>query len=148
MDNKPVPEPRRESHLRLIAAGAAVLVAVFLLAWLPNERKLRRVETTLQIAELDLRLATAHRKLGVASHHAARGDYPETGIAAMQFFRDCAALAESGALDDRPRTKGAIGAYASNRDAFLGQIAANDPTVHERLASLYLVMNGVIQRRE
>jgi hypothetical protein len=148
MDSAPVAEPRRDSPLRLIAVGAALLIAVFLLAWLPGERKLRRVETALQTADLELRLATAHRKLGVASHHAARGDYPETGIAAMQFFRDCAALAESGDLDHRPRTKTAIASYAASRDSILGQIAAADPAVHERLASLYMVMNGVIQRRE
>jgi hypothetical protein len=50
--------------------------------------------------------------------------------------------------DNRPRTQIALQGYAQSGDVILGELANGDPMVKERLASMYMTMNGVIERRQ
>lgn len=140
----PTPRPSPKNALVVIL----LILGAFLLGWLPKEIEGRRLESTLRTTQLDLRLTDLHRQLGVASHQAMLGDFPAAGIAALGFYDGCRALAESGALEDRVRTRTALGAYAGQRDEMLARVAVADPSVREGFASLYLTMNGVIERRQ
>lgn len=125
-----------------------LLAFAFVLGYGPKELERRKLASTLQQTDLDLRLATLHRLLGVASHEAQRNNYASAATAARAFFDGCRAVTSEYKLEDRPRTRGALQAYASTSDVVLGQLANGDPAVRERLASLYLTMNGLIERRE
>ena len=143
------PEPRRPRFsFRLFLLVIVLLVAAFLGGYVPQALELRRATATLQRTELDLRLADLHRRLGVASHEALRNNYANASAAARQFFEGCAALAQTGLLAKEPRTQIAITSYASQRDEIMTALAIADPQMKERLASMYLVMDGVLQRRE
>jgi hypothetical protein len=145
---KEKPAPLRHAYTRAALIALPLIVLAFLIGWLPKELEGRRLTSTLRATELELRLANLHRELGVASHEAMRGNYPGAGVAAMSFFDGCRTLAESRVLDERIRTRTALGAYAGNRDTFLEKLAAADPEVGPQLSSLYLTMNGVIERRQ
>ena len=144
----PPPEPHRRSSLKVFLLVILLLVAAFLGGYIPQALELRRVAETLQRTELDLRLANLHRRLGTASHEVQRNNFASATVAARDFFDGCAALAQSGALASEPRTQIAIASYAGQRDEIMTPLAVADPQVRERLAGMYLVMDGVLQRRE
>jgi hypothetical protein len=141
---QPPPQPRR---LRTFAISLVLIVLAFLGGYVPKEIEARRVRATLSKTELNLRMADLHRQLGVASHEAQRNNFAAAANEARAFFDGCASLAASEQFNDQPRTKNAISAYAASRDTILAQLAAGDPTAKERLAGLYLAMEGVLERR-
>jgi len=96
----------------------------------------------------DLQLATLERQLGVAALEAQRNNYGTAGTAARAFFEGCRSTAGEYDFTDMPRTRLALTSYASSSDTILGQLAVADPTVKDRLATLYLTMDGLIQRRQ
>lgn len=144
----PPPEPRRRSSMKLFLLMIVLLVAAFLGGYVPQALELRRVAETLKRTELNLRLADLHRRLGVASHEAQQNNFASATVAARDFFDGCATLAQSGALASEQRTQIAIASYAGQRDEIMTPLAVADPQVRERLAGMYLVMDGVLQRRE
>jgi hypothetical protein len=129
--------------------GIALLILfAFGLGYVPKELERRKLAAQLHETELDLRLATLHRQLGLASHEAQRNNYASAGEAARAFFEGCRVLMNDYKLEDRPRTRLALTAYASTSDVVLGQLANADPQAREKLASLYLTMQDVLERRE
>lgn len=135
-------------------SGRRFLLVVFLLAvafgvgYIPQWLELRRLRATFATTSLELRLATLHRELGVASHEAQRNNFASAGEAASRFFSGCAELANEERFENDERTKVALTSYAAQRDEVMALLAASDPAVRERLAGLYLTMNGVLARRE
>lgn len=144
----PPPEPRRRFSFKLFLLVIVLLVAAFLGGYVPQALELRRASATLQRTELDLRLANLHRRLGVASHEAQQNNFANAAAAARDFFDGCSALAQTGLLAKEARTQIAITSYAGQRDEIMTALAIADPQMRERLASMYLVMDGVLQRRE
>lgn len=63
------------------------------------------------------------------------------------FFDGCREVVNEYKFEDQPRTRLALQSYGSQSDVILGQLANADPAVKERLASLFLTMNGVLERR-
>src|SRR5688572_25923346 len=143
----PVPVKRRLSFRTLLWIAFLLLFA-FGLGYVPKELKRRRAAETLRTTELDLRLANLHRLIGVASHEAQRNNFANAATAARTFFDGCRTVLHEYPLKDQPRTRNALQAYAGSSDTILGQLTNADPTVKERLASLYLTMNGVLERRQ
>jgi hypothetical protein len=130
----------------LIAAG--LVAAAFLIGYIPNEIASRRLATRLRGTELELRLSTLHRQLGVASHHAQRNDYGVAEQAAEAFFEGCRNTLREFSFRDRPRTRVALTGYATSGDRVLGDLSNADPAVKEELATMFLTMDGVLQRRQ
>lgn len=130
-----------------------ILLIVILLAlafgggFVPQWLEARRLRETLETTSMELRLATLHRELGLASHEAQRSNFASASEAAGKFFGDCATLADSGPFKEDERTRNALSGYAAQRDEIMALLAAGDPAARERLASLYLTMNGVLGRR-
>ena len=125
-----------------------LLVLAFAAGHVPQKLRADRLEETLRTTSLDLELATAHRDLGIAALEAQRSNFANAAVAAGRFFDACARLAPNPAFDEQPRTRIALGGYASQRDEISVQLATADPAVVHRLASLYLTMEGVLSRRQ
>jgi hypothetical protein len=98
--------------------------------------------------DLQLRLANAHRLLGVASEEAQRSNYASSAQAAAQFFDQCATLARTDAFEKEPRTRVALLSYTAQRDQVMALLSAGDPAAREKLAGMFLAMDGVLARRE
>jgi hypothetical protein len=145
---KPAVPVKRRLSFRTLLWIAFLLLFAFGLGYVPKELERRRAVETLQTNELDLRLANLHRLLGVASHEAQRNNFANAADAARAFFDGCRTVLNEYPLEDQPRTRNALQAYAATSDTVLGQLANADPTVKEQLASLYLTMNGVLERRQ
>jgi hypothetical protein len=140
------PKPKRRPSV-----GAILWFLLFLalgLAYVRKELEVRSVARAAETTSLDLRLANLHRQLGVASHEAQRNNFASAAAAARVFFDGCRAAVYEGDFEDRPRTKLALQAYASQSDTLLGELANGDPVTKEKLASLYLTMNGLLERRQ
>jgi hypothetical protein len=133
--------------MRILVVGAVLLALAFMGGFIPKEMERRAVAEKLGRAELDLRLANLHRELGMASHEAQRNNFGVAEATARRFFDGCRSLAREADFEGQPRTKLALDAYAASGDIVLGELANADPTVKERLAGLYVTMNGVLERR-
>ena len=125
-----------------------LLLGAFLGGYVPSTWRARAMETTLHTTKLDLRLANLHRRLGVAAEEAQRNNYATATAAAREFFDGCSAVAQSGSLASQPRTQIAIAAYAAQRDEIKTALAGANPGVRERLAGMYLAMDGVLARKQ
>lgn len=143
----PVPA-RRRSPARLVLAVLLLLVAAFLGGYVPQKIRADRAEETLEATKLDLALADIHRDLGVAAMEAQRNNFANASAAAASFFDGCNRLAQTELPANEPRTRVALAAYAASRDDVSVQLATANPQVAQRLASLYLTMNGVLERRQ
>jgi hypothetical protein len=139
--------PRRSSGKFALTVLVLVIVA-FLLGYIPNMLESRRLAASLHETEVELQLANLHRTVGVASHEAMRNNYASAGSAARAFFDGCRDLAAREEMPDRPRTHGALVAYAASADETMSELAAADPRAKERLASLFLTMQGLLERRQ
>ncbi|HEX8251746.1 MAG TPA: hypothetical protein VF846_01260 [Thermoanaerobaculia bacterium] len=128
--------------------AAALIAAAFLIGYIPNELAARQLATKLHGTELELRLATLQRQLGVASHQAQRNNYGIASKIAEEFFAGCRKALQDFRLRDRPRTRIALTEYALQGDTVVGQLANGDPQAKERLASMFLTLDGVIQRQQ
>lgn len=127
--------------------AAALVALAFLIGYIPNEIASRRLATRLRNTELELRLSTLHRQLAIASHHAQRNNYGVAEETAAVFFEGCRRTAGEFSFRDQPRTRVALTGYAQAGDRILGDLANGDPAAKEELASMFLTMDGVLQRR-
>jgi uncharacterized protein HemX len=138
------PAPRRRGSFLLVLF---LLVVAFLGGYVPQWWQARGLREQLQHTELQLQLANAHQRLGIASHEVQRNNFASASQAAAEFFDQCGTLARTDAFAKEPRTQVALTGYAQQRDEVMAQLAAADPAVRERLSSLYLTMQGVLERR-
>jgi hypothetical protein len=144
----PTPPPARRGSGKRVLLVLLLLIAAFLGGYVPATWRARNAETALHNTEFELRLANLHRRLGVAAGEALRNNYANAGSAARQFFDGCGAIVQSDAFANQPRTRIAFSSYAAQRDEIMSQLASADPQVKDRLASMYLTMDGVLARRE
>lgn len=144
----PVTIDRRPSRFKWTLVVIVLLVAAYLGGYIPATLRARDVAAKLETTSLDLRLATLHRQLGTASHEAQRSNFAASAAAARAFFDGCRTLADTEPFAKEPRTRAAISAYAGARDEINTQLALADPQVRERLAGMYLAMDGVLARRQ
>lgn len=127
---------------------AVLVIVAFAAGYVPKDIEAGRVTESLTAMDRELRLATLHRQLGLASHEANRNNYPAAASAAHAFFDGCRAAVNELDLDDRPRTRLALDAYASSAPEILTQLNLGNPAMKEQLASLYITMHGVIERKQ
>lgn len=142
------PEPVRKQRAKTAIIAAVLMIAAFLAGYVPKHLEASRSAEALRETQRALRLATLHRQLGLASLEAQRNNYPAAAQAAHAFFDGCRAAAEELDLSDRPRTRLALEAYASSAPEIMTQLNLGNPAMKERLASLYLTMHGVIERKQ
>jgi hypothetical protein len=142
------PPPPRPRRFRWFLIVLFLLAASFLAGYVPQRIEANRAKEELAQVSLDHQLAELHRRLGVASHEAMRNNYASAAEAANAFFGGCSEFLLRYPMENEPRTRNAIASYAASRDAVMAQLAAADPAVRERLAGMFLAMDGVIARRQ
>jgi hypothetical protein len=142
----PPSAPIRKRRPRFLLTLILLAIA-FAAGYVPQWLEARRLRSTLTTTSMELRLATLHRDLGLASHEVQRNNFASASEAASRFFEDCAKLANTEPFVDDDRTRVALMGYASQRDEVMSLLAAGDPAVRDRLSALYLTMNGVLSRR-
>jgi len=144
MQDVQTPPPRR---MRAFLIGLVCVVIAFGAGYIPQALEVRNLRATLKATDLDLRLANLHRQLGIASEEAQRNNFASAAAAAKTFFAGCRTVTQDEAFAEQPRTRAAIAAYAGYEDDTLLLLANANPTVKEKLASLYFAMEGVLDRR-
>jgi hypothetical protein len=140
-------QPRPTRTFRTILLTLVLIAIAFGAGYVPQWLEARRLRTSLNTITLELRLANLHRQLGVASHEAQRNNYANAADAARVFFDGCRALSREEVFAGQPRTREAISAYAGYADDIVPRLISGDPLVREKLAGLYLAMDGVLKRR-
>lgn len=138
---------RRRNPVRTFVLVVFLLALAFAAGFVPKWMETRRLQDSLTTTTMQLELATLHRLLGVASHEAQRNNYASAAESAGRFFGGCASLATTEPFPEDPRTRVALQGYAAQRDEVMALLAAGDPAARERLAGLYLTMDGVLARR-
>ncbi|HJQ35575.1 MAG TPA: hypothetical protein VKB93_00405 [Thermoanaerobaculia bacterium] len=144
----PAERPRSRMSLKFLIVLVLLLAVAFFVGYAPPAIQARNLSRTLNATQFELRLANLERRLGVAAMEAQRNNYANATAGAREFFDGCAALAQSESFAEEPRTKNAIASYAAQRDEVMTQLANADPLVKERLASMYLAVDGVFTRRQ
>ena len=140
-----LPVPRRRSPLRFLLIPL-LLAAVFFAGWIPQTLKLRDAEERLHAAELQLRLLTLERRLGVSAAEARRVNFGLAGSEAGRFFDDTQRLLAEEPLAAQTRLRVALTAFAARRDEIVTRLATNDPATAQLLTDLYVTYDGVLQR--
>jgi hypothetical protein len=140
-------QPRSSRSFSTVLLTLVLIAIAFGAGYVPKWLEVRRLRSELKTTTFELRLSNLHRQLGVASHEAQRNNYANAANAARTFFDGCRALSREDAFPDQPRTREAIAAYAGYADDIIPRLISGDPLVREKLAGLYLAMDGVLQRR-
>jgi len=141
----PAPKPRRARNFLLILV---LLAAAFLGGYIPQRLEADRAKKELATLQLNHDLSELQRRLGVASHEAMRNNYASAAEAAKSFFAGCDDIVQKYPFENEPRTRNTLTTFAASRDAVMAQLVAGDPASKERLANMYLALNGVALRRE
>lgn len=123
------------------------MIVAFAAGYVPKHLEAQRATTSLEAARADLLLADLHRQLGVAANEAQLENYPAAATAAHVFFEGCRKALEEPSIAELPRTRIALTSYADAAPQMLQSLALRDASTKARLASLYLTMHGVIERR-
>ena len=127
------------SSMRRIGISAAVLLAVFLLGFIPMWLKARGCASRLAEAEHQLVLLKMQDGLASATIEARRGEYEPARQAASQFFTTLRAEVDkqSGSNLTQAQIDGAQ-TLLTGRDEIITLLARSDPASADRLSDLYV----------
>ena len=129
----------------LIYAG--VLLAAFLLGFVPMWLKTRTATKTLTEVEQQLALTRMQNDLSSAVIDARRGDYEPARQAASRFFTSLQAeLDKAGSSNYTQAQREAMQPLFAGRDELITLLARSDPASADRLSDLFVayrkIMNG------
>jgi hypothetical protein len=140
-----LPVPRRRSPRRFLLI-LLFLAAVFFAGWIPQTLKLRDSDERLHAAELQLRLLTLERRLGLSAAEARRGNFGLAASEAGRFFDDTQRLLAEERLANQPRLRVALTSFVARRDEIVTRLSTNDAATAQLLTDLYVTYDGVLQR--
>ncbi len=126
------------SRRKWIGIGAATLIAVFLIGFLPMWLKSRETSHQLDVSNAALRSAELHSLLGDAAIDARRGDYEPARQEISKFFTELRTELDRG--DDSAFTKSQrerLEALLVGRDDLVTLLARSDVASGGRLADLH-----------
>ena len=134
--------------MRRLVIYAGVLLAVFLLGFVPMWLKARECGQSLAAAEQQLSLARMQNTLASAVIDARRGDYEPARQAASQFFTSLREEADKGDASTltRAQREGA-GPLFTLRDEIITLLARSDPASADKLSELYVAYRKFINER-
>ncbi|MCI0486150.1 MAG: hypothetical protein L0229_06070, partial [Blastocatellia bacterium] len=131
---KEVIESTNKNLPQKIAIGAAALIVVFLLGYVPSCVGARNAEEQRAELEKKLKMAELRSQLGMASYEANRNNYANASEFSTNFFNGLRAAIDS-AEDDEVKKK--LQAMMALRDEITTNLAQADPVVKEKLARMY-----------
>lgn len=117
-----------------IAIGAAALIVVFLLGYVPSCVGARSAEEQKAELEHKLKMADLRGQLGMASYEANRNNYANAAEFSTNFFNGLRSAIDS-AEDDEVKKK--LQTMIGLRDEVTTNLAQADPVVKEKLARMY-----------
>ena len=134
--------------VRRFVIYAGVLLAVFLLGFVPLWLKARECGGSLAGAEQQLSLARMQNNLASSVIEARRGDYEPARQAASQFFTSLRAEADKGdaSILTRAQREG-VEPLFTRRDEIITLLARSDPASADRLSDLYVSYRKVVDDR-
>ncbi|HJQ71038.1 MAG TPA: hypothetical protein VKA70_18835 [Blastocatellia bacterium] len=128
-----------------IAAGAAVVIAAFLLGYVPSCVGEQGAEQENAKLEQRLRLADLRDKLGMASYEVNRNNYANATEFSTLFFDGLAKLI----LDTRDQAfRQKLEQLSARRDEVTTNLAQADPVVKEKLAQMYAAFSQATKTEE
>jgi hypothetical protein len=136
---------KQSSFLRRVGIYAAVLIAVFLLGFVPMWLKARTSAGSLEAAEQKLNLALIQNTIAAAVIDARRGDYEPARLAASQFFTSLGAEVDKGeASSFTAAQRDGMKPLFARRDEIITLLARSDPAAADKLADLYVAFRKLI----
>ncbi len=146
------------SWLKRTGIAAVVLVAVFLLGYVPScrsasaiEQQRAQLEQQLSSAatqrgqlEQQLQLARLHSQLGMASFEVNRNNYSQAATYSTSFFDGLGAAINT---TSNTAMKDKLQAFIARRDEITAQLAQADPAVKEKIAQMYADFNQLVAAR-
>jgi len=122
------------SILKKVGIAAAVLIAVFLLGYIPAQKSARRAQQQNVQLENSLRLAELRGQLGMASYEANRNNYASAAQFSTDFFNGLQ-TAVNNTDDQMLRQK--LQSALERRDEIIANLAEANPAVKEKLSQMY-----------
>lgn len=138
-------QPRSNSTMRRFIIYAAVLVAVFLLGFVPMWLRSRTTASRLTETEQRLTLVTMHSNLASATIDARRGDYEPARQAVSQFFTSLRTEIDRGnaSIYTKAQRDGMQPLFAG-RDELITLLARSDPASADRLSDLFVAYRKIV----
>lgn len=137
-DNQPQ-AVKSPSLIRRAGIPAAVILAAFLIGFIPMWLKARDGTSQLAGVERELQIARMQNTLTSAVIDARRGDYEQARQGASEFFASLRAESELGsnsALTQTQRER--LHSLFTGRDDLITLLARGDPAAADRLSDLYV----------
>ncbi|MEP7339589.1 MAG: hypothetical protein ABI977_17765 [Acidobacteriota bacterium] len=117
----------------------AVILAAFLIGFIPMWLKAREGASQLAGAERELRIARMQNTLASAVIDARRGDYEQARLATSQFFASLRAESDLGSNSALTQTqREGLHSLFTGRDDLITLLARGDPAAADRLSDLYV----------
>jgi hypothetical protein len=125
-----------------VGLWAVVLLAVFLIGFIPPNIKLHRVNGELDAANRGLALGRVRDAIGFTYFEASRKNYGVAAGYASQFFSQVRELSDRATPDLRAKLESLFG----YRDAVTAGLAKGDPAVMGPLQDLYAKVESELKR--
>jgi hypothetical protein len=129
----PATETQR-SRLKTLGIAAGVLLAVFLLGYVPSCRSANSAEAQRAQVAQQLSIARLHSQLGMVSFEVNRNNYSKAANYSTDFFNALKMTIND--LNDAA-LKEKLQAISARRDEITAHLAQADPTVKEKIGQLY-----------
>ena len=125
--------------MRRVIIYGAVLLAAFLLGFVPMWLKARQCASSLAEADHQLTLVRMQHNLASAALDAQRGDYEPARQAASQFFTSVRTEIDEGDASDLTQAqRQGVTPLLAARDELITLLARSDPASADRLSELYV----------
>ena len=135
------------SWMQRVTLYAVLLLAAFLLGFIPMWWKSRECSGSLSEAEHQLSQARLQNALASAVIDARRGDYEPARQAASDFFTSLRAETDRGdASALSPAQREGVQPLFAGRDELITLLARNDPASADRLSDVYVSYRKIMNR--
>ena len=132
------PVPVKNARVQRFAIYATVVVAAFLLGFVPMWLAARTSANERNAAQQALRLTQIENTLAAATIQARRGDYEPAREAASTFYTNLRAELDRADSGFAVPPRDALQALLADRDQMITLLARSDPAAAERLANTYI----------
>ncbi len=137
MENREKPATREDKkpfNVKKLAVAAGVLIAAFLLGYIPSCVSARNAQERNIRLQYNLRLADLRGQLGMASYEANQNNYSNAAQHSTEFFNG---LRETINNTSDETLKQSLERILARRDEITSNIAEANPAVKEKLAQAY-----------
>jgi hypothetical protein len=130
--------PVKNARVQRFAIYATVVVAAFLLGFVPMWLAARTSANERNAAQQALRLTQIENTLAAATIQARRGDYEPAREAASTFYTNLRAELDRADSGFAVPPRDALQALLADRDQMITLLARSDPPAADRLANTYI----------